>query len=66
MRVLAWAECGGRLNLRMRRSFNKMTIFDDFLTTNDDLRRWSLPGRNGFWGAVLFEINTLPDVAATE
>jgi hypothetical protein len=50
----------------MRRSFNKMTIFDDFLTTNDDLRRWSLPGRNGFWGAVLFEINTLPDVAATE
>jgi hypothetical protein len=43
----------------------KMTIFDDFLTTNDDFRRWSLPGRNGFQSGVFFDIKELAFVAAT-
>ncbi len=34
----AFAEVlrGGRMVLRTRRILGKMTIFDDFLTTNDD------------------------------
>jgi hypothetical protein len=53
---------GGGIASRM----GKMTINDDFLTTNDDFRRWSLPGRNGFSKAVLFDINGLSIVAATK
>jgi hypothetical protein len=36
------------------------------MTTNDDFGRWSLPGRNGFWDTVLFDIKGLPVVAATK
>jgi hypothetical protein len=50
----------------MRRIVGKMTIFDDFLTTNDDFRRWSLPGRNGFPVWVSFDIKGLSLVAATK
>jgi len=50
----------------MRRILGKLTTFDDFLTTFDDVWRGSLPGRNGFWGAVLFDINGLRIVAATQ
>jgi CelD/BcsL family acetyltransferase involved in cellulose biosynthesis len=65
MGVLASAHCGGRLVLRMKGILMKMTIFDDFLTTNDDFRRWSLPGRNGFQSGVFFDIKELAFVAAT-
>jgi hypothetical protein len=56
----------GCFGLRMRRIPGKMTTFDDFLTTNDDFRRWSLPGRNGFSEAVLFYFKGLSIVAATK
>jgi hypothetical protein len=59
-------EMGRGAVLRMRRILRKMTTFDDFLTTNDDFRRWSLPGRNGFSEAVLFYFKGLSIVAATK
>jgi hypothetical protein len=43
-----------------------LTTFDDFLTTFDDVCRASLPGRNGFQHAVLFDIKGLSIVAPSK
>jgi hypothetical protein len=43
-----------------------LTTFDDFLTTFDDVWWGSLPGRNGFQGAVLFDIRGLAVVAKAQ
>jgi hypothetical protein len=64
--AMVLTDAGGDLILRMRRSFKKMTTFDDFLTTNDDLRWWSLPGRNGFSKGVSCYFKELSVVAATK
>jgi len=36
-----------------------MNMFFAVLTTFDDFRRWSLPGRNGFWDVISFDIKGL-------
>jgi hypothetical protein len=62
----AATDGGDRGVLRMRRILGDMTIFDDFLTTNDDFRRWSLLGRNGFRDEVLFYFKGLSIATATK
>jgi len=52
MEVATSSDGGDHLFMRMRCSFNKMTTFDDVLTTNDDLGGLRCRGgtdfRNGF------------------
>jgi hypothetical protein len=66
-RPIVWQEMSTnrfKCYLNVLRQF--LTTFDDFLTTNDDLRRWSLPGRNGIQRAVSFDVKGLSIVAAAQ
>jgi hypothetical protein len=65
MEARAEANFEGNLVLRMRRGFNKMTIFDDLLTTFGRLLTIDVAGGNDLPGSVSFDIKGLWIVASS-
>jgi hypothetical protein len=65
MGALAKVHWGGRMALRMRRSFNKMTTNDDFRTTFGRLLTIDVAGGNDLPGSVSFDIKGLWIVASS-